>query len=89
MLAVFKQHANRQARVKHLVAKGFSRMYVTHEMVRIEDSLELNGLLNLKRKSENKKIKIENPSFTVIVNRPLSTNNESIKQQTTINFCAR
>jgi len=36
MLAVFKQHVptGRQEKIKHLAAKGFSRIQ-THEMVRI------------------------------------------------------
>ncbi len=48
MLAVFKQHANRQVReeLNILLQKGFSRMYLTGEstsgeMMRIEDLLEM------------------------------------------------
>jgi len=50
MLAVFKQHANRQAReeLNILLQKGFSRMYTSSsaeaegEVIRIEDLLELS-----------------------------------------------
>ncbi|HEX8357374.1 MAG TPA: excinuclease ABC subunit UvrA, partial [Segetibacter sp.] len=55
MLAVFKQHANRQAReeLNILLQKGFSRMYISgqpvakgeggeEEMIRIEDLLEMS-----------------------------------------------
>jgi excinuclease ABC subunit A len=52
MLAVFKQHANRQVReeLNILLQKGFSRMYTSSEsssigegeMIRIEDLLDLN-----------------------------------------------
>src|SRR4051794_13891973 len=43
MLAVFKQHANREVReeLNILLQKGFSRMYTSNEeMIRIEDLLE-------------------------------------------------
>src|SRR4051812_40344784 len=61
MLAVFKQHANRQAKeeLNILLQKGFSRMYVNNEMIRIEDLLELSDE-ELIKKVENRKSKIEN-----------------------------
>jgi excinuclease ABC subunit A len=60
-LATFLQHANRDVReeLNILLQKGFSRMYVSKEMIRIEDLLELNDE-ELKSKVENHKSKIEN-----------------------------
>jgi excinuclease ABC subunit A len=74
MLAVFKQHANRQPKeeLNILLQKGFSRMYVNNEMVRIEDLLELSDD-ELIEKVENRKSKIESSSSPSTINRQLST----------------
>lgn len=47
VLVPFKQHANRniQEELNILLQKGFSRVYVTSEIIRIEDLLENNSLL--------------------------------------------
>jgi excinuclease ABC subunit A len=74
MLAVFKQHANRQPKeeLNILLQKGFSRMYVNNEMIRIEDLLELaDEDLNDKIKSKNSKG--EASSSVSTVNSQLST----------------
>jgi excinuclease ABC subunit A len=60
ILAVFKQHANRQSKeeLNILLQKGFSRMYVDDEMIRIEDLLELSDEeLEAKVKGQNSKVK--------------------------------
>ena len=60
MLATFKQHANRQTReeLNILLQKGFSRMYVNDEMIRIEELLELGDEeLDKKVKSQKSKVK--------------------------------
>ncbi len=101
MLAVFKQHANRQAReeLNILLQKGFSRMYTSPqpspegvgertggEMVRIEELLELNDT-KLEEKIENRKPKSESSSSVSSVNGQLSTNNQpsSISRQVSTN----
>jgi excinuclease ABC subunit A len=60
MLATFRQHANRDVReeLNILLQKGFSRMYVSKEIVRIEDLLELHDE-ELRSKIENRKSKIK------------------------------
>jgi excinuclease ABC subunit A len=74
MLAVFKQHANRQPKeeLNILLQKGFSRMYVNNEMIRIEDLLELSDD-ELEKKIENRKSKTESSSSPSTVSRQLST----------------
>ncbi len=74
MLAVFKQHANRQPReeLNILLQKGFSRMYVNDEMVRIEDLLELNDE-ELNTKIENRKSKIETAASSLTTHHSLFT----------------
>jgi excinuclease ABC subunit A len=74
MLAVFKQHANRQPKeeLNILLQKGFSRMYVNNEMIRIEDLLEL-GDEELNDKIKSKNSKGETSSSVSTVNSQLST----------------
>ncbi len=74
MLAVFKQHANRQAReeLNILLQKGFSRMYVNNEVIRIEDLLELNDE-ELNTKIENRKSKIETAASSLTTYHSLFT----------------
>jgi len=101
MLAVFKQHANRQAReeLNILLQKGFSRMYTLPqlspggvgertggEMVRIEELLELNDT-KLEEKIENRKPKSESSSSVSSVNGQISTNDQpsSISRQVSTN----
>jgi excinuclease ABC subunit A len=70
MLAVFKQHANRQTReeLNILLQKGFSRMFIKNEMLRIEDLLEL-GDEELQAKTENQ----QHSSVSTSVSTHLST----------------
>lgn len=65
ILVAFKQHANREAReeLNILVQKGFSRLYLDQEPVRIEDLLELTDKA-LKNKLENKKSKL--PAYVLV-----------------------
>jgi excinuclease ABC subunit A len=74
MLAVFKQHANRQPKeeLNILLQKGFSRMYVNNEMIRIEDLLEL-GDEDLNDKIKSKNSKGETSSSVSTFNSQLST----------------
>ncbi|HEX8331727.1 MAG TPA: excinuclease ABC subunit UvrA [Segetibacter sp.] len=72
-LATFRQHANREVReeLNILLQKGFSRMYVDKEMIRIEDLLEMSDDdLNYKVKevkSKNPKSNISNPNSAFIL----------------------
>jgi excinuclease ABC subunit A len=80
MLAVFKQHANRNVKeeLNILMQKGFSRMYIsategTGETVRIEDLLEmdeyeLNVKVKLDKTSTNKKAKATDKTNAALSN---------------------
>lgn len=72
ILAVFKQHANRQVReeLNILMQKGFSRMYIDGETVRLEDLLELNDEeLLAKVEKANAVVKDGKPSSFILVDR--------------------
>ncbi|MCE3282423.1 MAG: hypothetical protein K0Q66_1160 [Chitinophagaceae bacterium] len=75
IIVPFKQHANRQVReeLNILLQKGFSRMYVSQEPVRIEDLLEMDDK-NLKtaiggNSSTAKRSSNNTPTTYVLVDR--------------------
>ena len=74
ILAVFKQHANRQSKeeLNILLQKGFSRMYVNDEMIRIEDLLELTDEA-LEEKIKHQEPETRNPKPKTSLNQHLST----------------